>query len=196
MIVLSREVFLCKCSTDVPATDAGGGPARDLRFVRGGAEHLDMLDPAHHNAEHVADFRARLARGEHWVLGLLGDRVATYTWLHTRRRCEYPYLPGCAFDLPDDFGYGYDAWTPPDLRGCGLRRRAFAEELRVLRDAGRAWEASYFVAHQLEGARRSLALAGIVIEALWRVALAPDRRLDAEPLVPAPRARPAFTPRS
>src|SRR5579875_1361308 len=104
MIVFAREVFLCKCSTDVPATDAGDGLTRELRFLRGGTEHLRLLDPAHHNAEHVADFRARLARGEHWLLGLLGDRVATYTWLHTRARCEYPYLPGCAFDLPDDFG--------------------------------------------------------------------------------------------
>jgi hypothetical protein len=196
VIVFAREVFLCKCSTEVPPSEPDDAIARELRFVRGGEEHLPLLDPAHHNAEHVADFRARLARGEHWLLGLMGGRLATYTWLHTRRRCEYPYLPGCAFELPDDYGYGYDAWTPPELRGAGLRRRAFAEELRTLQATGRAWEASYFVAHQIEGAHRSLALAGIAVVPLWRITLAPGRRLRADALMPHPGPAPAFRPPS
>jgi hypothetical protein len=109
-----------------------------------------------------------------------------------RDRCEYPYLPGCAFALPPSFGYGYDAWTPPELRGAGLRRLAFAEELRVLSAAGRAWEASYFVAHQLDGARRSLAQAGIAVVPLWRITLAADRRLRAERLLDEPGVHPLF----
>jgi hypothetical protein len=179
MIVLAREVFLCKCATEVQSEPGGSERSENLRFVTGSDAHFDLLDREHHDENHIADFRARLARGEYWLIGLLGDRIATYTWLHTRPSCEYPYLPGCAFGLPDTFGYGYDAWTPPSLRGGGLRRQAFVEELRVLSSFGKAWEASYFVAHQLEGARRSLARARVTIVPLWRVALdrgAPARR--------------------
>jgi hypothetical protein len=182
MIVLAREVFLCKC-----ATDAAGSPTRDdllreLRFVRGGEQHLPCLDPAHHGPDQLRDLRARLARGEIWMLGLAGERVATYTWLHQRPVCEYAYLPGCSFELPEDFAFGYDAWTAPELRGTGLRRRAFVEELAWLRALGKRWEASFFVAHQLESARRSLARAGVHVVPLWRVALGRARRLEFERL--------------
>jgi hypothetical protein len=179
MIVLGREVFLCKCSTDVQSDLVD---TEQPMFVRGTERHLGLLDPAHHGDDHVADFRTRLARAEHWMLGLAGDHIATYTWLHMRARCEYPYLPGCAFHLSDEFGYGYDAWTPPELRGSGLRRFAFVEELRILRAGGKAWEASFFVAHQLEGAQRSLARVGIEIVPVWRVALGRGRELVDERL--------------
>ena len=116
------------------------------------------------------------------MLGFVGDRIATYTWLHTRSSCEYPYLPGCAFRLGRGYGYGYDAWTPPELRGAGLRRRAFVEELRWLHATGALWEASFFVAHQLDGARRSLARVGVEVVPLWRAALGPGRRLTFERL--------------
>jgi hypothetical protein len=196
MIVLAREVFLCKCSTEVPSEPGGSERTENLRFVTGSEAHLEMVDRDHHDGDHIADFRARLARGEYWLIGLLGERIATYTWLHTRPRCEYPYLPGCAFGVPDTFGYGYDAWTQPALRGGGLRREAFVEELRVVSSFGKAWEASFFVAHQLEGARRSLARACVKIVPLWRIALdrgAPGRRLAAERLTPdGGGARPAF----
>jgi hypothetical protein len=196
MIVLAREVFLCKCSTEVASEPGGSEGSENLRFVTGSEAHIDLLDRDHHNDDHIADFRARLARGEYWLVGLLGDRIATYTWLHTRSRCEYPYLPGCAFQLEDSFGYGYDAWTPPTLRGGGLRRAAFVEELRVLSSLGKAWEASFFVAHQLEGARRSLARARVKIVPLWRIALNrggdPTRRLTAERLTDDDGARPEF----
>jgi hypothetical protein len=181
MIVLAREVFLCKCPTAVDAPPHDGSPDRatsDLRFVRGGLSHLGRLDPAHHADEHVRDFRDRLTRGETWLLGLRAGRIATYTWLHDRDTCAYPYLPGCVFDLPADTAFGYDAWTPPELRGSGLRRRAFVEELRLLADRGKEWEASFFVAHQLEGARRSLGLVGITIVPVWRAVLGRDRRLS------------------
>jgi hypothetical protein len=181
MIVLAREVFLCKCSTAVEAPLRAGGPehgVRDLRFVSGDSSHLGLLDPIHHGDEHVRDFRDRLVRGETWLLGLRAGRIATYTWLHDRDTCAYPYLPECVFDLPADTAFGYDAWTPPELRGSGLRRSAFAEELRLLADRGKAWEASFFVAHQLEGARRSLGLAGISIVPVWRAVLERGRKLS------------------
>jgi len=193
--VLGREVFLCKCSTDVAGgrdRDATGG---GLRFVSGGEAHLCLLDKTSHGREHEIEFRARLARGEHWVLGLLGERVATYTWLHTRPRCAYPYLKSCAFSLPVPFGYGYDAWTSPELRGGGLRRQAFVHELRTLRSLGKDWEASFFVSYQLAGACRSLARAAIEIVPLWRIALGADRRLTIERLAATDRdASPEFTP--
>jgi hypothetical protein len=194
MIVFAREVYVCKCATDVPRDDPDANElARSMRFVEGGEDEIARLDRAHHNDEHVTDFRARLARGEHWMVGLSGDRIVTYTWLHARDRCEYPYLPGCAFHLASDVGYGYDAWTPPELRGGGLRRRAFLEELYILRSLGKKWEASYFVRHQLDGATRSLGKVGIVIEPLWRVTLGRDRKLAVEKLAEDDAStRPAF----
>ncbi len=192
MIVLAREVFLCKCSTAVEAPPRDEGDTGAIRFVRGDLPHLGLLDPVHHGDEHVRDFRDRLARGETWLLGLQGGRVATYTWLHERDTCAYPYLPGCVFDLPADTAYGYDAWTPPELRGGGLRRIAFVEELRLLAERGKAWEASFFVAHQLEGAKRSLALAGITILPVWRIVLGRGHRISttalADPCGITPRA--------
>jgi hypothetical protein len=196
MIVFAREVFLCKCPTDVrssPGEGAGRNEISELRFVSGDESHLGLLDAEAHGSEHIADFRTRLARGEHWLLGLCGERIVTYTWLHTRPRCEYPYLPGCAFSLSDRYGYGYDAWTPPALRSQGLRRRAFVEELRVLAGFGKTWEASFFVAYQLDSARRSLARVGITIAPLWRVRLGPDRRPQGQCLAPEEvGARPCF----
>jgi hypothetical protein len=197
MIVLAREVFLCKCSTDVSSERSVDADGSRVRFVSGSARHLELLDPALHDTGRLDEFRVRLARGEYWLVGLLGGAIATYTWLHTRPRCEYPYLAGCAFSLPDDYGYGYDAWTEPALRGGGLRRSAFVEELRVLSSLGKAWEASFFVHYQLEGAQRSLARACVTVVPLWRVALdrgGPGRRhVVAERLVAdGGGARPEF----
>jgi hypothetical protein len=45
---------------------------------------------------------------------------------------------------------------------------------------GKRWEASFFVAHQLDGARRSLARAGVELVPLWRVTLGPRRRVSFE----------------
>jgi len=193
VIVLAREVFVCKCSTAVPDDDPNANEmARRMVFAKGGEADLARLDPAHHNPQHVEDLRLRLARGEHWLIGDVDGKMVTYTWLHTRPRIEYPYLPGCVFEVAPDVGYGYDAWTPPELRGAGLRRRAFLEELHVLRRAGIRWESSFFVKHQLDGATRSLGSVGIVIEPLWRVTLQRDKSLAVEKLADDPSTKPAF----
>jgi len=185
VIVLAREVFVCKCATDVPRADPNATEeVYRVEWVAGEESHLAILPPEHHSKEHVDELRERLARGEHWVLGLLDGKVVSYTWLHKRPRIEYPYLPGCAFETAEDVGYGYDAWTPPELRGGGLRRRGFLEELHVLKKMGCNWEASFFVKHQLEGATRSLAKVGIHIVPLWRVQLQRDRKLSFENLAP------------
>jgi hypothetical protein len=193
MIVLAREVFVCRCSTAVPADDPNANEmARKMVFKKGDESDLLRLDPAHHNSAHVTELRTRLARGEHWLVGDVDGKMVTYTWLHTRPQIEYPYLPGCVFDVAADVGYGYDAWTPPDLRGAGLRRRAFLEELRVLRGRAIAWEASFFVKHQIEGATRSLASVGITIQPLWRVALTREKSLAVERLAPDLSTKPAW----
>jgi hypothetical protein len=164
-------------------------PKTELSFRRGREGDLALLDRVHHGDAHVAELRERLRRGEHWVIGDKDGRIVTYTWLHTRARVTYPYLPGCTFAVPSDVGYGYDAFTPPELRGGGLRRATFAHELGVLRSLGMRWEASFFVKHQLDGATRSLAKVGIVIEPLWRVRLQSDKMPSFEKL-----AESAITP--
>jgi hypothetical protein len=47
------------------------------------------------------------------------------------------------------------------------------------------------VKHQLEGAQRSLCLAGIVIEPVWHIRLLPDRTLVTERLAGDESIRPA-----
>jgi hypothetical protein len=126
-------------------------------------------------------------------VGDADGKIVTYTWLHTRSQVSYPSLPGCVFEVAADVGYGYDAWTPPELRGAGLRRRAFLEELHVLARLGRRWEASFFVKHQLEGATRSLALVGIEVVPLWRVTVNRDKTLNAEQLREDSSTRPAWS---
>jgi hypothetical protein len=205
MIVFAREVIVCVCSTDVarslPAVDlelggfkeAGDSVVQRVQFRFGQERDLGSLDTAHHETAHLNELRERLLRGERWLLGVDGDRVVTYTWLHTRRSVAYPYLPGCEFEVAADVGYGYDAWTPPELRGVGLRRLAFVEELRVLGALGMRWEASFFVKHQLDGATRSLAKAGIAVEPLWLVRLRQDRTLAVERLADRDIVRPCFS---
>ena len=195
MIVFAREVFVCKCATAVPAwhDDGAAELVKRMTFKKGEPGDLFSLPREHHDEKHLAELSARLERGEHWMVGEADGQIVTYTWLHTRPTIEYPYLPGCVFQVAGDVGYGYDAWTPPELRKLGLRRKAFVEELTILARAGRAWEASFFVKHQLEGATRSLALAGIEIVPLWRVSLGKGRKLEVEKLASTDEsARPAF----
>jgi hypothetical protein len=179
VFLISREVFVCKCSTDVRLDDPDASEeVANVKWLRGGEEHLSLLSESDHKPAQIDELRARLARGEYWVLGLAGTRVVSYTWLHTRDVIDFPYLPGCTFRVAAGVGYGYDAYTPPDLRGGGLRRRGFLDELRVLKEMGMAWEASFFVQHQIEGARRSLGKVGIEIVPLWRVHLEHGNKLS------------------
>jgi hypothetical protein len=195
MIVFAREVFVCKCPTKVPADDPQAAEqAKKMRFVKGGEADLQRLDPAHHDPGHIAELRTRLQRGEHWMVGEVDGQIVTYTWLHTRPQIEYPYLPGCVFHVGADVGYGYDAWTPPELRGGGLRRRAFLEELHILEGMGKTWESSFFVKHQLDGATRSLGSVGIPVIPLWRVTLQRDKSLAVEKLADDDTTRPAWQP--
>lgn len=205
MIVFSRNVVACRCGTDVPDEDPTASPvARSVVVEPGAKADLARLDPEHHDPSHLEEMRERLRRGDRLVVGRLGDRVVHYFWLSLRSEQAYPSLPGCTFTLGADTGYGYDAWTHPSFRGEGIRRRTFLKELRLLRGLGKRWEASFFVAYQLEGAIRSLGAVGIVVEPVWRIALGADRSLVFEPLLaeagetmwPAPSANGRVVTRS
>jgi hypothetical protein len=204
MIVFSRNVVACRCGTDVPDHDPDASPlARALVVAEGREEDLDRLDREHHDRPLVDEMRGRLRRGDRLVTGRLGDRLVHYFWLSTRAEQTYPSLPGCTFTLDADTGYGYDAWTHPSMRGAGIRRRTFLDELRILRGLGMRYEASFFVAYQLEGAIRSLGRAGVVVEPVWRIRLAESRSLVFEPLLardetmrPSPAARGRIVPRA
>lgn len=176
MAPFDREVFICKCSTAVPAGELGAtGSAARIRWRRGSEADLARLDPRYHGDEDHELMSARLAHGRYWLLGEVDDRIATFTWLHHDDRATYPHLPNCEIRLRSDTGYGYDAWSHPDLRNQGLRRITFVEELHILRRTwGVAWEASVFVDHQLAGGTRSLAAAGVAVVPLWRVWIDPD----------------------
>ena len=183
MIVFAREVYACRCSTDVPEADPSPSEvARRMVLSRGTAADLADLDPEHHAPAHVDELRARLDRGERWTLARLDGRVIHYFWISTAPECVYPSLPGCRLTLDPRTGYGHDAWTHPDHRGSGVRRASFLHELRTLRAMGREYEASFFVAYQLEGATRSLATVGIHVEPLWRISLDGTRTLVFEQL--------------
>ena len=175
---LARELFVCVASTDVPDADPPGNQA--LRFRQGGPADLARL--ADHDDAARAAMRAHLDRGERWLLGEVDGELVTWTFLSIARDFAYPALPGCRFALRADVAYGHDAFTPPARRGRGYRRRAFLEELRWLRQIDKKWEASVFIAAQLEPARRSLAPAGIVVEPVWRVSYSRDRRAAFERL--------------
>lgn len=197
MLVFAREVFVCKCPTEVPERDPeASGLAAAVSFRRGDEADLALIDRQHgeqHGEEAIRQMRERLARGDYWMIGEVDDRIVAYTWLFRGERAVYPSLPGCEIRLRSDTGYGYDAWTPPDLRGHGLRRVGFLAELNILRrEWGLAWEASFFVKHQLEGATRSLGQVGIPVIPLWRIWLQADRTLAAERLADDDAAVPAF----
>jgi hypothetical protein len=183
MIVFAREVYACRCATDVPEDDPEVGEVARRAVLSPGTERdLAELDPAHHGDVNVAELRARLAAGEDWTIARLDGRIVHYFWLSTRPECSYPSLPGCVFALDERTGYGHDAWTHPSVRGSGIRRRSFLYELRRLKSLGKDFEASFFVAYQLEGATRSLARVGIVVEPLWKITLQRDRTLAFTPL--------------
>lgn len=193
MLVFAREVFVCKCSTDVARTDpTATGVAARVRFIKGTSADIDRVDRKYHGDEDIAQMHQRLERGDYWMIGEADGVIVAYTWLHHRDRAAYPSLPGCEVRLRADTGYGYDAWTPPELRGQGLRRVGFHEELNILRDWGMNWEASFFVKHQLDGATRSLGQSGIDIVPIWRVYLKADRSLGAERLLDDDAAVPVF----
>ena len=180
MVNFARELFVCVCPTDVAANHAPvDETVVEVAYRRGTIDDLARLDVEDHKEGYLETLRTRFS-DHYWLLGELAGTIVTYTWLHTLDRADYRYIPGCEIHIGDGCGYGYDAWTPPSLRGKGLRRGAFREELRVLRELGCDYEASFFVKHQLHGATRSLGLAGISVIPLWRILVGRNRLLSAE----------------
>jgi hypothetical protein len=182
MFDFNREVYVCKTTTSVSDENPHDPLLDKMHFVQGREFDLARLSPQYHTVETLNEMRNRLQRGEYWMVGEVDHEIVTYTWLIHGAQFTYEYLPHCTFKLREDTGYGYGAWTPDHLRGHGYRRRAFLEELRILRSWDKKWEASVFIKQQMEGAKRSLSLVGIEIVPLWKVTYTRQRTLIAEPL--------------
>ena len=148
-------------------------------FKMGSEADLSRLDTKDHAPGYLSECRQRF--DDHWwLIGELDSKIVTYTWLHQKNSAQYRFLKGCNIKLSKSCGYGYDAWTPPEMRGKGLRRLAFAYELQFLKGEGLSYEASFFVKHQLEGATRSLAKAGIDVLPVWRLKVQRDKTYEVE----------------
>src|SRR5260221_8200719 len=158
MTLFYREVVVCKFATEL--REVGDTPVSDgVRFRRGAVSDFVRLDGTDATSARLGEFEGRLSVGEIWMIGEIGDRIVTYTWLQQEPEFSYPYLPGCVFAIRPAAAYGYDAFTAPDHRVLGLRRRAFVEELRWLDVLGKRWEVGVFIKAHLDGAIRSLSRA-------------------------------------
>lgn len=174
MMAFSRVSYICKCPTLVPARDAAESDEGWRLIVRvGEARDLERLPEEVVPRGHRERLRARLDRGELLIKGELDGTIVSATWLRCSGTFLLHHLPDHPFRLGEGVGYGYDAWTAAALQGKGLRRVVFAEELRILARLGCAWEVSYFVQHQLDGGRRSLAKIGVPLLELWKVTARP-----------------------
>ena len=175
MMAFSRVAYVCKCRTRLPSmVESRPDVAGPFTVRLGAATDLDRLPADYAGPSRLHELRARLAAGELFVVGELEGRIASCTWLRKGGAFALHYLRGREFHLAPNVGYGHDAWTDPALSGKGLRRAVFAEELRILDGLGIAWEVSYFVDHQLEGGRRTLARIGVPLVELWKVVIRRD----------------------
>lgn len=170
MMAFSRVAYICKCPTRVTADPDVSG---DVVVRTGHQGDLARLPPEVLPPGRLRILQERLEAGEILVVGESAGRIASCTWLRRGGAFTLHHLPERGFRLAPDVGYGYDAWTDPALRGRGIRRAVFAEELRILEFLGVAWEVSYFVDHQLDGGRRNLARIGVPLVPLWKVAVRP-----------------------
>lgn len=189
MMAFSRVAYVCQCPTrvsDPPTLDA------DLAVRRGDEADLARLPEELLPPGRLERLRARLRAGEIFVFGEHEGRVVSCTWLRRTGTFALHGLSDCLFRLAENAGYGYDAWTDPALRGRGLRRAVFAEELRILASLGAAWEVSYFVDHQLDGGRRNLAKIGVPLVPLWKITALPGGRAALTPLAERCAATPCF----
>lgn len=61
----------------------------------------------------------RLNQGDTCLLSYVDNKLAGYTWAHTKGCPEL--VPGLVLSMPQEYLYNYDAFTHPDFRGCGLQ---------------------------------------------------------------------------
>ena len=181
MMAFSRVAYVCKCPTRVTADPE---VSRDVVVRTGHPGDLARLPAELLGPGRLPILQGRLGAGEILVLGEVSGRVASCTWLRRGGAFTLHHLPERAFHLASGVGYGYDAWTDPALRGRGIRRAVFAEELRTLERLGVAWEVSYFVNHQLDGGRRNLERIGVPLTPLWRVSVRPGGAVALDALAP------------
>lgn len=179
MMAFSRVAYVCKVPTRVPAdVDVFD----DIVVRTGHRGDLARLPPELLPPGRLEKLEARFEADEVLVVGEVDGRIASCTWLRRGGAFALQHLPEHRFRLGPGVGYGYDAWTDPALRGRGIRRAVFAEELRILEFLGCAWEVSYFVDHQLDGGRRNLARIGVPLVPLWKMAVRPGGSVALEAL--------------
>lgn len=191
MMAFSRVAYVCKVPTQVPA-GVRHETRGDILVRTGGEPDIDRLPAELLAAGGRERLQRRLADGELFVVGELDGRLVSSTWLRPGGVFSLHHLPGKTFRLAEGVGYGHDAWTDPAVRGLGLRRSVFAEELRILARLGLAWEVSYFVDHQLEGGRRTLARIGVPLTPLWKIRVRPDGSLALTALAEDSAVTPRF----
>jgi hypothetical protein len=179
MMAFSRVAYVCKVPTRVPADIDVSDDIVVRTGHRGDLARFpeELLSPGRREK-----LEARLEADEILVVGEVGGRIVSCTWLRRGGEFALHHLPEHRFRLGPGVGYGYDAWTDPTLRGRGIRRAVFAEELRILEFLGCSFEVSYFVDHQLDGGRRNLARIGVPLVPLWKMAIRPGGTVALEAL--------------
>jgi hypothetical protein len=193
MMAFSRVAYVCKCPTRLPDGPRARPDVRGPFEVRlGGPDDLRRLPADYAGPSRLPELRARLDAGELFLVGELDGLIASCTWLRQGGSFSLHHLPRATFRLAPNVGYGHDAWTDPALSGKGLRRAVFEEELRTLDGLGFAWEVSYFVDHQLEGGRRTLARIGAPLTVLWKVVIQRDGGVALTELTRDGAALPSF----
>jgi GNAT superfamily N-acetyltransferase len=191
MMAFSRVAYVCKVPTQIPH-QAGHDPRGDIRVRTGSEADIHRLPAELLSSGGRERLQTRLADGELFVVGELEGRLVSSTWLRPGGVFSLHHLPGKTFRLGDGVGYGHDAWTDPEARGRGLRHAVFTEELRILARLGLGWEVSYFVDHQLEGGRRTLARIGVPLTPLWKLRVRPDGSLALTALAEDTAVTPRF----
>lgn len=170
MIVFSRELYVCRHSP-CGNFDAYAQPNQQLSFRAGNAADIARLPDEWRTPARAREYHERLQAGDRWLIGEFDGRLATFVWVHCREQFDYPHLPGCSFTLRGDAVYGYDAFTLPEFRGRGFRRSCHRAELELAGSLGRPHEIGIVIAAHLQGAARSFAAAGALLQPLWRVTL-------------------------
>ncbi|MFT3770756.1 MAG: hypothetical protein QM820_35480 [Minicystis sp.] len=194
MMAFSRVAYICKCPTRISAPASAEYDVPGLRVRTGTAADLPRLPAEICPPDRLDRLEARLVTGEILVLGELEGRIVSLTWLRREGEFALHHLPAHPFRLAEGHGYGYDAWTDPTLRGQGIRRAVFAEELRILDRLGISHEVSYFVDHQLDGGRRNLARIGVPLIELWKLTVRPGGAVALQALSADGAVSPCFVP--
>lgn len=106
-----------------------------LRWAWASPSDINLLIGGRDDAPSEDALRERFARGDRCAVAIGADgRLAHSRWITTERG----YIPELDVDvvLAPGEAYHYDAYTRPDVRGCGIDGAVRSFIFRTLRDAG------------------------------------------------------------